>query len=310
MGKLIDGKWITASIITSNKQGAFDRPPRTFRNTISEEHPIFKPEKDRYHLIVSYACPWAHRTLIVRQLKDLAPYISVEVVHPDLNDSGWELNHNIYGLKYLYEIYQKAQADISSTVTVPVLWDKKTETIVNNESSEIIQILNTAFNDLTGNHNDYYPAELRSEIDTWNETIYHAINNGVYKCGFAKHQVPYDTAVDALFSALDTVENHLEGRSFLVGEQLTEADVRLITTLLRFDAVYYVHFKCCIKKIGDYPNLKRYTQTLFKLDAVKTTTNFEHIIRHYYYSHTNINPHRIIPKINVDYLGLSYGGSC
>lgn len=311
MGKLVDGKWLQGSIISSDNAGSFDRKPRTFRDVISQDHDVYTPDSGRYHLYVGYACPWAHRVLIYRELKKLQAHISVSVVHPDMMENGWGFakssedqflattQDHLFDSTHLYEVYQQAQADISTSVTVPILWDKKTNTIVNNESSEIIRILNVAFNDLTNNHDDYYPVIHHDEIDNWNDEIYETLNNGVYRCGFSTTQAAYDLAVKPLFKTLDKLDAHLEGKSFLVGGKLTEADIRLITTLVRFDLVYYVHFKCSYKKIADYPNLSRYTKQLYQLDAVSNTTNFEHIKRHYYYSHETINPHRIVPFITT-----------
>lgn len=304
MGRLIDGQWVESSIITSDKSGNYDRLPRTFREFISSDHDIFKPETDRYHLYVSYACPWATRTLIYRTLKELEDHISVSVVHPDMLEKGWSFDTDFYdttgdtllGCSYLHEVYQKAQENLSTSVTVPVLWDKKSNQIVNNESSEIIRMFNSEFNHLTGNEDDYYPAEYKSEIDSWNEKIYTYVNNGVYRAGFAKTQKAYDKAVITLFDALDELDDHFESNDYLVGGRLTEADLRLIPTLLRFDLVYYVHFKTNIRRIMDYPNLYRYTSNLYQIDAIKKNHNFEHIKRHYYYSHESINPYRIVPK--------------
>lgn len=311
MGKLVDGKWVKGSVITSDDSGAYDRIPRSFLDTVSEEHDTFKPESGRYHLYVSYACPWAHRTLIFRELKDLGKHISLSVVHPEMLEMGWSFKSDfegstgddLYQSDFLHQIYQKAQSDVSTSVTVPILWDKKEETIVNNESSEIIRIFNSSFNKLTGNQDDYYPSKLREEIDQWNDKIYSSLNNGVYKCGFAKNQEAYNEAVEALFKTLDELEDHLKDNKFLVGNQLTEADVRLFPSLIRFDPVYHVHFKCSYKKIAEYKNLYRYTLDLLKNDAFKKTTHLNHIKRHYYYSHEDINPHQIIPK----YDGHSYG---
>jgi len=304
MGKLIDGEWIVKSIITTDDSGAYDRLPRTFLDTIENGHPIFQPELGRYHLYVSYACPWATRTLIYRQLKDLNDHISVSVVHPDMLDDGWVFDSSfpgatedhLFGKKFLREIYQKADPSITTSVTVPILWDKKTETIVNNESSQIIRILNTAFNDLTGNHIDFYPQEKRVEIDRLNDMIYNNVNNGVYKSGFALTQSAYDEAVTKLFETLDYLDEQLSHSKFLVGDDITEADLRLIPTLLRFDAVYVTHFKCNISRIVDYKNLHRYMQDMLEVPAIKDTCNIDHIKRHYYYSHEQINPYRIIPK--------------
>lgn len=304
MGKLIDGEWIVKSIITTDDSGAYDRLPRTFLDTIENGHPIFQPELGRYHLYVSYACPWATRTLIYRQLKDLNDHISVSVVHPDMLDDGWVFDSSfpgatedhLFGKKFLREIYQKADPSITTSVTVPILWDKKTETIVNNESSQIIRILNTAFNDLTGNHIDFYPQEKRTEIDRLNDMIYNNVNNGVYKSGFALTQSAYDDAVTKLFETLDYLDEQLSHCKFLVGDDITEADLRLIPTLLRFDAVYVTHFKCNLSRIVDYKNLHRYMQDMLEVPAIKDTCNIDHIKRHYYYSHEQINPYRIIPK--------------
>ena len=304
MGKLIDGEWIVKSIITTDDSGAYDRLPRTFLDTIEDSHPIFQPELGRYHLYVSYACPWATRTLIYRQLKDLTDHISVSVVHPDMLEDGWIFDSSFPGAtedhlfrkKFLREIYQKADPSITTSVTVPILWDKKTETIVNNESSQIIRILNTAFNDLTGNHIDFYPQEKRTEIDRLNDMIYNNVNNGVYKSGFALTQSAYDDAVTKLFETLDYLDEQLSHSKFLVGDDITEADLRLIPTLLRFDAVYVTHFKCNIRRIVDYKNLHRYMQDMLEVPAIKDTCNIDHIKRHYYYSHEQINPYRIIPK--------------
>ena len=303
MGRLIKGKWETGSIITSDKRGSYDRIPRSFRNSISKVG-NFSPESGRYHLYVSYACPWAHRTLIFRELKELKNHISVSVVHPDMMDQGWTFDTNfpnttgddLYHQRHLFEIYQKAKPDVSTSVTVPVLWDKKYQTIVNNESSEIIRFFNHEFNEITGNEEDFYPEALRDEINQLNENLYHNVNNGVYKSGFAVNQEAYEDAVTKLFNYLDELEQILEEKKFLVGNQLTEADIRLITTLLRFDLVYYIHFKCSIRKISEYKNLYRYTKDLYGIDAIRNTTFFDHIKRHYYFSHESLNPKRIIPK--------------
>lgn len=302
MGRLVDGEWVKTSIITSDDSGSYDRIPRSFLDEIGNDSQ-FKPEKDRYHLYVSYACPWAHRTLIYRELKDLQEYFPVSVVSPDMLEEGWSFDTSFkgatgddnYGFTYLREIYQKAQDDVSTSVTVPVVWDKKNETIVNNESSQIIRFFNTAFNHLTGNNDDYYPENLRAEIDQWNDLIYDNVNNGVYKSGFARNQAAYEKAVTSLFQVLDQLENHLEGKDYLVGNQLTEADIRLFPTLIRFDAVYVTHFKCNMRRIKDYKNLSRYLKSLYAREAFQKTTNIDHIKRHYYYSHEELNPKRIVP---------------
>ncbi len=308
MGKLIDGKWIKKSIITLNKKGAYDRLPRTFLNTISNDHEIFKPESNRYHLYVSHACPWATRTMIYRKLKELESHISVSVVHPDMLEDGWKFDDSfneatvdrLYGFKYLRQVYQKADSRVTTSVTVPILWDKKTQTIVNNESSQIIRIFNSAFNGLTYNQKDYYPQGKRLEIDGFNELIYQNINNGVYKTGFARTQESYDIAVRKLFDTLDELDQVLDNKKFLTGDSFNEADIRLIPTLLRFDLVYVTHFKCNLKRIIDYPNLSRYVKDMLKIPAVKETFHPDHIKRHYYYSHAQINPYRIIPKGPID----------
>lgn len=302
MGRLVDGKWINSSVITSDESGAYDRVPRSFRETISRNHPKFQPESGRYHLYVSYACPWAHRTLIYRKLKSLESHIGVSVVSPDMLEMGWSFDKSfegatgddLYGLSHLQELYLKADSKVSTTVTVPVLWDKKTQSIVNNESSEIIRIFNNEFNDLTGNLDDFYPEELAKKIDELNDFIYPDINNGVYRSGFAKTQEAYEVAVKKLFSSLERVEEILEGQKFLLGDRLTEADLRLIPTLLRFDCVYVTHFKCNLKRIKDYKNLSRYVRDLYSIDAIKETTNIDHIKRHYFYSHDDLNPYRIV----------------
>lgn len=308
MGRLIKGQWTQTSIVTSTQGGAYARENRSFRDTVHASHPHFKPEPDRYCLYVSYACPWATRTLIYRTLKKLEHVIDVCVVHPDMLENGWSFQQDyngttgdkLYNLKFLYQLYQKAQPDITSSVTVPILWDKKKQTIVNNESSEIIRIFNSNFNDLTGDTQDYYPPQWRQEIDIWNEEIYSNVNNGVYQCGFARTQQAYDRAIDLLFTTLEKLDTHLENRQFLVGGALSEADIRLIPTLLRFDIVYYVHFKTCVKRIQDFKNLSRYTRELSHINAIRKCFYPEHIKRHYFYSHEFLNPFRIIAKTPSD----------
>lgn len=310
MSELVDGRWMETGFITSDSSGRYDRGPRSFRDVIDKDHPVFTPETGRYHLYVSYACPWATRTLIYRTLKGLENHIDVSVVHPDMLKNGWTFDtdfaeatgDSLYGLTYLYELYQKAQSDVTTSVTVPVLWDKKTQQVVNNESSEIIRIFNIAFNHLTGNTEDYYPKDLRPEIDQWNELIYQNINNGVYRAGFAKTQKAYDEAVSALFKVLDQLDAHLDGKDYLVGGRLTEADLRLIPTLLRFDLVYYVHFKTNIRRIIDYRNLSCYVENLYSIEAIAKNHNTGHIKRHYYYSHDAINPYRIVPMGPVEFI--------
>jgi len=303
MGQLIDGVWVKGSVSSNDQKGSFKRASSVFRNKISSNHSTYLPETNRYHLYVSYACPWAHRTLIFRKLKNLESHISVDYVHPDMLEMGWSFEKNFPGTsgdslhnkRYVHEIYQLSDKDISTKATVPILWDKKTRTIVNNESAEIIRIMNDAFNDITKNKDDYYPEKFRDQIDSINDTIYENINNGVYRSGFSKTQNSYEEAVKNLFTSLDMVNDILEGRDYLVGDILTEADIRLVPTLIRFDCVYYFHFKCNLKKISEYKNISRYLRNLLEEDAIKSTTNFEHIKRHYFYSHENINPFRIIP---------------
>jgi len=303
MGQLVNGEWIKGSISNNAKDGRFKRLNSVFRNNISEDHDTYRAESKRYHLYVSYACPWAHRTLIFRKLKKLDNHISVDFLHPDMLEMGWSFakdfpkatGDTLYNKRYAHEIYQLSNNKISTKATVPILWDKKTRSVVNNESSEIIRIMNNAFNNITKNYDDYYPHNLKNEIDDINKIIYENVNNGVYKSGFSTTQASYEDAVIKLFSTLDMIEKLLEKQDYLVGNVLTEADIRLVPTLIRFDCVYYLHFKCNLKKINDYKNISRYLKNLFKKIPISSTTNFEHIKRHYYYSHDNINPHRIIP---------------
>ncbi|RUM32645.1 MAG: glutathione S-transferase family protein [Alteromonas sp.] len=303
MGLLVDGKWQDKWYDTSKNGGKFERQASKFRDNISNDEDAKYPvESGRYHLYVSLACPWAHRALIFRKLKGLEEHIDVSVVHPEMLDNGWEFKEypgstgdKLYGFDYAHQIYTKAKPEITTRVTVPILWDKQTETIVNNESAEIIRIFNSGFNALTSNDDDYYPEALRQEIDDINEMVYHDINNGVYKAGFATTQKAYEEAVNALFHALDIVEERLSKQRYLVGSNITEADWRLFTTLIRSDAVYHGHFKCNKKQIADYPNIYGYMKELYQVPGVAETVNFDHIKRHYYFSHTMINPTQIIP---------------
>ena len=303
MGLLVDGKWQDKWYDTDSNDGKFKRESSSFRNTISTEAGAeFPPQSGRYHLYVSLACPWAHRALIFRKLKALESHISVSVVCPDMLDEGWTFEDfpgatgdTLYNKKFLREIYLMDTPDVTTRVTVPVLWDKQKECIVSNESSEIIRMFNSAFNDITNNHDDYYPESLRTEINTVNEMVYHDINNGVYKSGFATTQEAYEEAVYTLFKALDTVEERLKQHRYLVGDTLTEADWRLFTTLIRFDPVYHGHFKCNIRQIADYPAIYAYMKSLYQHPGIAETVNFEHIKRHYYYSHTMINPTQVVP---------------
>lgn len=303
MGLLVDGKWQDKWYDTSKNGGKFERQASKFRDNVSNDEDAKYPvESGRYHLYVSLACPWAHRALIFRKLKGLEEHIDVSVVHPEMLDNGWEFKEypgstgdKLYGFDYAHQIYTKAKPEITTRVTVPILWDKQTETIVNNESAEIIRIFNSGFNALTSNDDDYYPKAFRQEIDDINEMVYHDINNGVYKAGFATTQKAYEEAVNALFHALDIVEERLSKQRYLVGSNITEADWRLFTTLIRFDAVYHGHFKCNKKQIADYPNIYGYMKELYQVPGVAETVNFDHIKRHYYFSHTMINPTQIIP---------------
>ncbi|MBT29444.1 MAG: glutathione-dependent reductase [Thalassobius sp.] len=303
MGLLVDGKWQDKWYDTSKNGGKFERQASKFRDNVSNDEDAKYPvESGRYHLYVSLACPWAHRALIFRKLKGLEEHIDVSIVHPEMLDNGWEFKEypgstgdKLYGFDYAHQIYTKAKPEITTRVTVPILWDKQTETIVNNESAEIIRIFNSGFNALTSNDDDYYPEALRQKIDDINEMVYHDINNGVYKAGFATTQKAYEEAVNALFHALDIVDERLSKQRYLVGSNITEADWRLFTTLIRFDAVYHGHFKCNKKQIADYPNIYGYMKELYQVPGVAETVNFDHIKRHYYFSHTMINPTQIIP---------------
>jgi putative glutathione S-transferase len=304
MGLLVDGQWKDQWYDTKKSEGKFVRQDSMFRDTIEASADAkFPAESGRYHLYVSLACPWAHRTLIFRTLKGLEQHISVSVVSPDMLENGWEFGQydsatedHLFGFDYMHQVYTKVLPDITTRVTVPVLFDKHTNQIVNNESADIIRILNTAFNELTGNHVDYYPSELHEQIDLINSYVYDNINNGVYKSGFATTQAAYEDAVVALFNALDKVEAILAKQRYLVSDVLTEADWRLFTTLIRFDPVYVGHFKCNLKQIADYPNIFNYMKELYQIEGIAQTTNFDHIKRHYYFSHTMINPTQVVPK--------------
>lgn len=306
MGMLVDGLWTNQWYDTKSTGGRFKRSEARFRNFVTKDGAPgptgiggFQAEDDRYHLYVSHACPWAHRTMIFRALKGLQDLISVTVVDAKMPDQhGWTIPKDadpINDAKTMWQVYVAADKDYTGRVTVPVLWDKKLNTIVSNESSEIIRMFNSEFNHLTGNELDFYPTALHSEIDQINQRIYGAINNGVYKTGFATTQEAYDEAVTDLFDCLDWVEEILSNNAYLTGDKLTEADWRLFTTLVRFDPVYVGHFKCNIRRIADYPNISRLVQELRATPGVEETINMEHIKVHYYWSHTTINPHRIVP---------------
>ena len=310
MGQLINGQWDDSWYDTDSTGGKFVRSTTAFRNWITADGSAgpsgeggFKAESGRYHLYVALACPWAHRTLIFRALKGLSDHISVSTVHPDMLSDGWTFatdytgttGDDLFGLDYLREIYLKADPQISGRVTVPVLWDKERGTIVSNESAEIIRMFNSAFDEITGNRLDFHPESLHDRIDAVNDRVYDTVNNGVYKAGFATSQEAYDSAVTALFDSLDWIEGLLSENRYLTGAQITEADWRLFTTLIRFDHVYHTHFKCNRARIVDYPNLAGYLRELYQWDGVAQTVDFDHITRHYYYSHDMVNPHRLIP---------------
>ena len=292
------------------EKGKFVRTESSFRNWVTKDGSAgpsgdagFTAEPDRYHLYVSHACPWAHRALIFRALKGLEDVISVSVVHPLMPAESWVFGEypgatedHINHAHYLYENYLKVDPDFDGLVTVPVLWDKKQQTIVNNESSEIIRMLNSAFDTFANAELDFYPEALRTEIDEINEPIYNNINNGVYRAGFARTQKAYDRAYDRLFNTMDELEDRLSKQRYLVGDQITEADWRLFTTLVRFDAVYYNHFKTNKKRLMDYPNLWGYTRELYQVPGVAETVNMDHIKYHYFASHRSINPTGIVPK--------------
>ena len=297
------GKWKV-------NEGEFVRAESSFRNWITPDGG-FTAEPNRYHLYVSHACPWAHRTMILRTLKGLEDVISVSVVHPLMPSESWVFGKypgatedHVNGANFLYENYLKANPKFNGLVTVPVLWDKKTETIVNNESSEIIRMLNSALDEYAKNRSlDFYPEALREEIDLINELIYENVNNGVYRAGFATTQTAYEKAYNQLFDTLDKLEERLSSQRYLVGNQITEADWRLFTTLVRFDAVYYSHFKTNKKRLIDYPNLWGYTRDLYQVPGVAQTVNMDHIKTHYFGSHGSINPTGIVPKgPEIDFL--------
>lgn len=312
MGLLIDGKWHDQWYDTHSSNGEFIRQDAQFRHTISKSGP-YPAEAGRYHLFVSLACPWAHRTLIFRSLKKLENIISVSLVKAEMLNEGWQLSSESYGdasekspiegIRYMHEVYTHAQQGYNGRVTVPVLWDKKTNSIVSNESSEIIRMFNSEFNELTQNDEDYYPQALRNDIDDINDFIYDNINNGVYKTGFATTQAAYEKHFHNLFHALNKIEERLSTQRYLVADTLTEADWRLFTTLIRFDSVYFSHFKCNLKQIEQYENLSNYIRELYQIKGVADTVNFEHIKVHYYYSHDSINPTRVVPLgPELDYL--------
>ncbi len=309
MGFLSDGVWQTGEEREVDPQGRFNRPEAAFRNWVTPDgrpgptgHDGFAAARNRYHLYVSLACPWAHRTLIVRALKGLEEIIAVSVTHWLMADQGWTflpgegvLPDPLFNSRYLHEIYTRADPTYSGRASVPVLWDKHTQMIVSNESSEIIRMLNSAFDGVGAKLGDLYPSALRDEIDSCNHRIYETVNNGVYRAGFATTQQAYEEADATLFETLNWLEERLAHSRFLCGDNLTEADIRLFTTLVRFDAVYVLHFKCNNKRLVDYPSLWGYTRDIYQLPGVEPTINFNHIKRHYYQSHRGINPSGIVP---------------
>jgi putative glutathione S-transferase len=315
MGKLVDGKWSTAWYDVAATGGAFVRPDTRFRRFVTADGSSgFPAEAGRYHLYVSLACPWAHRTLIVRKLKGLESAITTSVVDPYMGDDGWAFGDGpgctpdpIHGARFLRDVYTAADPVYTGRVTVPVLWDKVKHTIVSNESSEIIRMLNREFDAIADAAIDLYPTELRAEIDELNALVYDDVNNGVYKCGFATSQAAYENAFDALFARLDALDARLGERRYLMGDRRTEADWRLFTTLVRFDAVYHGHFKCNLRRIVDYPNLSGYLRDLYQVPGVAETVDFSHIKGHYYRSHGTINPTGIVPKGPKLELGVPHG---
>lgn len=308
MGLLVEGRWQDQWY--ESKDGTFQREQAQRRNWLTADGKPgptgvggFAAEAGRYHLYVSLACPWAHRTLILRKLKGLENLIDVSVVSWLMLENGWTFDKNLGStgdkldhFKFLHQRYTTDTADYTGRVTVPVLWDKQTNRIVNNESAEIIRMFNSAFDELTGNDLDFYPAPLRAEIDALNERIYPAVNNGVYRAGFATSQQAYEDAFDELFGELDRLEQLLGANRYLTGEYLTEADIRLFTTMIRFDAVYFGHFKCNLRRIADYPNLSNWLREIYQWPGIAETVSFEHIKNHYYGSHKTINPTGIVPK--------------
>jgi putative glutathione S-transferase len=312
MGMLVDGVWKDVGYNTEENKGRFKRAESQFRNWITADGSAgpsgtggFAAESGRYHLYISLACPWAHRTLIFRQLKGLEPHISLSIVHHFMGDAGWKFHDGdgatpdtINGFEHMWQVYTAADPHYTGRVTVPVLWDKQKGTIVSNESSEIIRMFNSAFDGIEGVRSglDFYPEALRDGIDAINDPIYHRVNNGVYKCGFATAQEAYEEAFDALFGQLDAVEERLTTKRYLMGSTLTEADWRLFTTLVRFDPVYVGHFKCNRQRIADFPALSGYLRELYQMPGVAETVNMRHIKEHYYRSHESVNPTRIVPK--------------
>ncbi|UOM33965.1 glutathione S-transferase family protein [Acuticoccus sp. I52.16.1] len=316
MGYMLNGTWRTGAPGFADSDGEFKRKASNFRSWVTADGRAgptgeggFKAEPGRFHLYVALACPWAHRALIMRRLKGLEDMVGLSVVHWHMGEDGWTFEDGpgvipdmIKHARFLREVYQAADPDYTGRVTVPVLWDKERGTIVNNESAEVIRMLGCAFDEAGAEAGDYRPEALREEIDAVNARIYDTVNNGVYKAGFAGHQRAYEAAVTELFASLDWLEGRLEGKDYLVGDRLTEADIRLFTTLVRFDPVYHGHFKCNVRRIVDYPNLWRYLKALYAADGFGDTTNHFHIKQHYYTSHPSINPTGIVPLgPDIDY---------
>lgn len=314
---LVDGKWSENfhPVQKSDEEGRFLRQSSQFRNWVTPSGKAgitgeggFKAEVDRYHLYVAFICPWASRTLMARHLKKLENVISISVVEPFLGDQCWAFGdypnsdkEPFYGYNYVHQLYSHSQSDYTGRVTVPILWDKKKQVIVNNESADIIRMLNSGFGDLADNSIDLYPELLRDDIDKINEDLYHNFNNAVYQAGFASHQVAYDEAVEKVFNSLNSLEQHFNQFSFLVGEQFTEADIRLFVTLIRFDIAYFGLFKTNLAQIRDYPNVFAYMEKIYNIDDIASTVNFDHI-KQGYYSIKAINPLGIIPKGPINYL--------
>lgn len=309
MGNMVDGVWHADGLFKSDDKGSFKRPDSGFRDWVTADgepgpdgQTGHRAEAGRYHLYVSYACPWAHRTMIVRALKGLEDMIGLSVVDPLMRENGWTFaterggtGDPLHGADYLWQLYARARDGYSGKVTVPVLWDKQRDTIVSNESAEIIRMFNTAFDGLGAREGNYYPTDLREEIDAVNASVYDRVNNGVYKCGFAKSQEAYDEAVGPLFAELDLLEERLTGREWLVGDRMTEADIRLFTTLVRFDAVYHGHFKCNVRRVRDYPALEGLLERMLAIPEIAATVHLDHIKTHYYASHLELNPTGIVP---------------
>jgi putative glutathione S-transferase len=305
MNRLVDGEWRTDAHEATNDGGEFERAETTFRDWIRDDPDArFQPEAGRYHLYVSYACPWAHRTLLIRSLTGLEDIVSVNVVDPYREDEGWQFtperegctSDTVNGSDYLREVYQKADPDADCRVTVPVLWDRRAETIVNNESEEILRMLDTEFDEYAERDVDLYPEGYRDEVDRIIEEIYQPINNGVYRAGFADSQAAYDRAVTELFDALDRWDSVLADQRYLAGDRLTEADICMFTTLVRFDQVYHTHFKCNVRAIHEYDNLWPYLRDLYRTPGVAETVRMDHIKEHYYTTHGSVNPKRLVAR--------------